>query len=119
MSRVFDQRTFNTQRHVSKLRLATTARSGSASLLLHARAAALLRPAGPDCRVLRARTHVRGDVMASELLGTLVEVLLLEVSHTKACTRPDPHHVRCTMTIKDGTGVSSTVRMRLTRGKLL
>jgi hypothetical protein len=36
-----------------------------------------------------------------------------------ACTRLHPNHIRCTMTIKGGAGISGTVRMRITRGKLV
>jgi hypothetical protein len=36
-----------------------------------------------------------------------------------ACKRLHAGHVRCTMTIKGGAGISGTVRMRLARGTLL
>jgi hypothetical protein len=38
---------------------------------------------------------------------------------TVACKRLQASHVRCTMTIKDGAGISGTVTMRITRGNLL
>ena len=38
---------------------------------------------------------------------------------TVACKRLQATHVRCTMTIKGGAGISGTVTMRITRGKLL
>jgi hypothetical protein len=38
---------------------------------------------------------------------------------TVSCTRLDPSHVRCVMTVKGGSGLSGTVRMRITRGKLV
>ena len=38
---------------------------------------------------------------------------------TVSCTRLDPGHVRCVMTVKGGSGLSGTVRMRITRGKLV
>jgi len=38
---------------------------------------------------------------------------------TVACKRLHPDHVRCTMTIKGGAGISGTVKMRITRGKVL
>jgi len=36
-----------------------------------------------------------------------------------ACKRLHAGHIRCTMTIKGGAGISGTVRMRLARGTLL
>ena len=38
---------------------------------------------------------------------------------TVACTRIGTGHVRCTMRIKGGSGISGTVTMRLTHGKTL
>jgi hypothetical protein len=38
---------------------------------------------------------------------------------TVACKRPHADHIRCTMTVKGGAGISGTVRMRLARGTLL
>jgi len=38
---------------------------------------------------------------------------------TVSCTRLDPSHVRCVMTVKGGSGLSGTVRMRITRGRLV
>jgi len=38
---------------------------------------------------------------------------------TVACKRLQATHVRCTMTIKGGAGISGTVTMRITRGNLL
>jgi hypothetical protein len=38
---------------------------------------------------------------------------------TVSCTRLNPSHVRCVMTVKGGSGLSGTVRMRITRGKLV
>ena len=38
---------------------------------------------------------------------------------TVACKRLHSNHIRCTMTIKRGAGISGTVSMRITRGKLL
>lgn len=37
---------------------------------------------------------------------------------TVACERLHFDHIRCTMTIKGGAGISGTVSMRITRGKL-
>ena len=36
-----------------------------------------------------------------------------------SCQRLDPGHVRCVMTITGGSGLSGTVTMRITRGKLV
>jgi hypothetical protein len=38
---------------------------------------------------------------------------------TASCKQQNPGHVRCVMTIKGGSGLSGTVTMRITRGKLL
>jgi hypothetical protein len=38
---------------------------------------------------------------------------------TVSCTQLDPGHVRCVMTVKGGSGLSGTVTMRITRGKLV
>jgi hypothetical protein len=38
---------------------------------------------------------------------------------TASCTQLDAGHVRCMMTIKGGSGLSGTVTMRITRGKLV
>ncbi len=38
---------------------------------------------------------------------------------TVSCTRLNPGQIRCLMTIKGGAGLSGTVTMRVTRGKLL
>jgi hypothetical protein len=36
-----------------------------------------------------------------------------------ACKRVHANHLRCTMTVKGGAGISGTVRMRISRGTLL
>jgi hypothetical protein len=38
---------------------------------------------------------------------------------TVACNRLHPNHLRCTMTINGGAGISGRVRMRVTRGKVV
>src|SRR5262249_33122608 len=38
---------------------------------------------------------------------------------TVSCTRLHPGHIRCVMTVKGGGGLSGTVTMRITRGKLV
>jgi hypothetical protein len=36
-----------------------------------------------------------------------------------ACKRVHPSHIRCTMTLRGGAGVSGKVKMRISRGKLV
>jgi hypothetical protein len=38
---------------------------------------------------------------------------------TVACKRLHANHIRCTMTINGGAGISGRVRMRITRGKVV
>ena len=38
---------------------------------------------------------------------------------TVSCSRPDPSRVRCVMAVNGGSGLSGTVRMRITRRKLV
>jgi hypothetical protein len=79
--------------------------------------AGLAQPASGETTVYRSPA---ARVAASQL--SVISSGSPSASRTNAtavCKMLHKGHIRCTMTIKGGAGISGTVRMRITRGNLL
>jgi hypothetical protein len=73
--------------------------------------------------LLTASRTAAVTVLASQALqpsaGSATNPSMSGTSVSVACMRPSRSRIRCTMTIRGGAGISGTVRMRITRRKLL
>jgi len=73
-------------------------------------------PAAVVCFALAALTpSASGKTMAHPKGGKTPS----KTNATVACKPPSNGEIRCTMTLKQGAGISGKVTMRITRGKLL